>query len=88
MAKTTPTAKFTRAFGKCDVQDRVLEALKLFHSNPRHPSLHFEKLKGTGSYRTIRVDRGRWRIVLRDRGHDEYDLVDMGRHDYVDRNYG
>jgi hypothetical protein len=43
-------------------------------------------LKGS-EYRTIRVDRGRWRIVRRGSG-SEFDLVDVDRHDAVDSKYG
>jgi hypothetical protein len=55
--------------------------------NPRHPGLHFEKMIGS-SYRTIRVDQGRWRIVIRDLKGSTYELVDVDRHKNVDRNYG
>ncbi|MDE1159188.1 MAG: hypothetical protein PW791_13145 [Neorhizobium sp.] len=54
--------------------------------NPRHPGLHFEKLKGS-AYRTIRPDRGKYRIVLRGDG-TSFELVDVDRHDIVDRRYG
>ena len=54
--------------------------------NPRHPGLHFEKLTNS-AYRTIRVDRKKYRIVLKGDG-DEFELVDVGTHQHVDRNYG
>ncbi len=78
-----------KAYAKltADVRDGVDDALSRFFVNPRHPSLHFEKLIGS-KYRTIRVDRGRWRIVMRDLGRSNYELVDVDRHQNIDRNYG
>jgi hypothetical protein len=36
----------------------------LFYRNPRHPSLHFEKLSGkAAAMQSIRVDRG-YRVIL------------------------
>lgn len=83
------TKQFMKKYQKLtpDVRDRTDEALKQFMINPRHPSLHFEKLVGS-SYRTIRVDQGRWRIVLRQTAGSEFDLVDVDRHKTVDRKYG
>ncbi|MGE7369966.1 hypothetical protein ACQKKX_13015 [Neorhizobium sp. NPDC001467] len=54
--------------------------------NPRHPGLRFEKLKGS-DYRTIHPDRGNYRIVLRGEG-TAFELVDVDRHDVVDRKCG
>lgn len=86
--RLTKTPRFERAYRKLtdDVKAFVNEALRQFYANPRHPGLHFEKLSGS-DYRTIRVDRGRWRIVLRGSGA-EFDLVDIDRHDVVDGKYG
>jgi mRNA-degrading endonuclease RelE of RelBE toxin-antitoxin system len=83
------TKNFERAYGKLapQVRDRIDEALRQFEENPRHPSLHFEKLKGS-SYRTIRVDRKRYRIVLRDADDGVLELVDVDQHKTVDRKYG
>jgi hypothetical protein len=53
-------------------------------ANPRHPGLHFEKYK---TYRTLRVDQGRWRIAIRDLGDSHYELLDVDRHDRIDRRY-
>jgi mRNA-degrading endonuclease RelE of RelBE toxin-antitoxin system len=82
------TPRFERAFRKLtpEIQEAVSGALRQFMANPRHPSLHFEKLKGS-TYRTIRVDRGRWRIVLRG-SKSAFDLVDVDRHKTVDTKYG
>jgi hypothetical protein len=51
---------------------------------PSHPGLHFEKYK---TYRTLRVDQGRWRIAIRDLGDSHYELLDVDRHDRIDRRY-
>lgn len=86
--RLTVTPRFDRAYRKLtdETKGGVNDAIRQFYADPRHPGLHFEKLKGS-KYRTIRVDRGRWRIVLRGAG-EEFELVDIDRHDAVDRNYG
>jgi mRNA-degrading endonuclease RelE of RelBE toxin-antitoxin system len=88
MPSLSATPRFVRAYKKLPpgVQQAVDEALRRFMENPRHPALHFEKLSGS-KYRTIRVDRGTWRIVLRGTG-GEFDLVDVDIHKTVDAKYG
>lgn len=83
-----PTPRFTRAYKALpeEAKEQVKKALAQFLENPRHPSLHFEKLKGS-DYRTIRPNRGKYRIVLRG-GGPEVELVDVDRHEIVDRKYG
>jgi hypothetical protein len=34
-----------------------------------------------------RFDRGRWRIAIRDLGDSHYELLDVDRHDRIDRRY-
>lgn len=82
----TRTKGFLKAYAKLtsDVQDRVDIALRQFVANPRHPGLRFEKYK---RYRTLRVDQGRWRIAIRDLGDSHYELLDVDRHDRIDRRY-
>lgn len=84
----TASARFTRAYKALpqEAKEQVQKALRLFMENPRHPGLHFEKLKGS-EYRTIHPDRGKYRIVLRGDGSD-FELVDVDRHGVVDRKYG
>jgi mRNA-degrading endonuclease RelE of RelBE toxin-antitoxin system len=84
----SPTPRFTRAYKALpqEAKDSVQKAIRQFMENPRHPGLHFEKLKGS-AYRTIRPDRGKYRIVLRGDG-TSFELVDVDRHDIVDRRYG
>lgn len=84
----TPSLRFTRAYKALphEAKEQVQKALRLFMENPRHPGLHFEKLKGS-DYRTIRPDRGKYRIVLRGEG-TMFELVDVDRHEIVDRKYG
>ncbi len=88
MARLTLTPKFLKAFKELDErrQKRARKSMETFIERPRHPHLHFEKLKGS-SYRTIRVDMN-FRIVLREIGEDAFEAVDIGNHDYVDRGYG
>jgi hypothetical protein len=85
-ARITRTKGFLKAYAKLtsDVQDRVDIALRQFVANPRHPGLHFEKYK---TYRTLRVDQGRWRIAIRDLGNSQYELLAVDRHDRIDRRY-
>jgi hypothetical protein len=35
----------------------------------------------------LRVDRGRWRIAIRDLGNNHHELLDVDRHDRIDRRY-
>jgi hypothetical protein len=82
------TERFQKAFHALgpEQQQRAAKSLELFEENPRHPSLHFEKLTGS-VYRTIRVDRNH-RIVLREADDGVFDLLDVGTHDYVYRRFG
>lgn len=85
--KIVKTAGFQKAYDKLtvEVQARADEVLRQFYENPRHPGLHFEKYYS--ALRTIRVDRKRWRIVMRDLGDSRYELVDIDRHEKIDRRY-
>ncbi len=40
-----------------DIQEGVNDAIRLFQQNPRHPSLHTKKLKGTKDIWESRVTR-------------------------------
>lgn len=86
--KLIVTERYRRAYAKLPdgIKTQVKAALKQFYADPRHPSLHFEKLSGS-KYRTIRVDRKMYRIVLRGDG-GTMELVDVDRHDKVDSKYG
>lgn len=84
-----PSARFGKSFKalSSELQARARKSLKQFRANPRHPSLHFEKI-ATG-YRTIRVDKN-FRIVLRsvDETEGVFDIVDIDSHDKVYAKYG
>jgi len=86
--KLIASDRFKKARAKLpdDVRTAVDEALRTFMKDPRHPALHFEKLTNS-EYRTIRVDRKKWRIAMRGDG-GEFELVDVDRHDKIDRKYG
>lgn len=88
MVRLRRTERFGKSFRSLgpEQQKRAEKSLRLFADNPRHPSLHFEKLTGS-AYRTIRVDLNH-RIVLYEIEGDLFELVDVGSHDYVDRNFG
>jgi hypothetical protein len=84
----TTTPKFNKAFASLDEkkQRRTAKSLRQLDVNPRHPSLHLGKLEGT-FYCTIRVELN-FRVALRDLGEGQYELVDIGNHDYIYRVYG
>jgi mRNA-degrading endonuclease RelE of RelBE toxin-antitoxin system len=66
-------------------RERVQRALRLFLADPRHPSLHFEKLRGHDRLHTIRFSRGE-RIFLRATAEgDLFELDRLGPHDLYDR---
>jgi mRNA-degrading endonuclease RelE of RelBE toxin-antitoxin system len=66
-------------------RERVHKALRLFIVDPRHPSLHFEKLRGYNRLHTIRFSRGD-RIFLRATAEaDLFELDRLGPHDLYDR---
>jgi len=85
--KITVTKGFEKSVKKMSMIERSLinKALNRFIENPRHPSLHFEKLKGS-PYRTIRVNSD-IRIALIGE-EDNYELVDVNHHDVIYRRYG
>jgi mRNA-degrading endonuclease RelE of RelBE toxin-antitoxin system len=62
---------------------KIFKALKLFLSNPSHPSLHYEQLGGRQSkMQSIRIDDA-YRIILSD-GHPPR-LIYVGNHDQAYR---
>ncbi|MCL5103085.1 MAG: hypothetical protein M1133_03070 [Armatimonadetes bacterium] len=61
------------------VQHKVNKALRLMVTDPRHPSLHLKKMRGTSGLWEVRVDRGH-RITLSIDG-DCYVLRNVGKHD-------
>ncbi len=80
---------FERGFRKLAPgrQAQVRKAIEILLTDERHPSLHFEKLKGYADVWTFRVNR-RDRVFLR-RAMDErgpyYIAVHVGPHDYYRR---
>lgn len=77
--------KALRALGH-EQRKRAEKSLLLMVDNPRHPSLHFEKL--SSGVRTIRVDRN-FRIVLKEVAGegDTFDLLDVDTHTKVYQRY-
>ncbi|KQX34827.1 hypothetical protein ASD04_15675 [Devosia sp. Root436] len=82
----------TRRFDKrvaalgSEERTRALKSLKQFLADPRHPSLHFEKLSGS-DYRTIRVDMN-FRIVMLQNFDGSFDLIDVDSHSTIYNKYG
>lgn len=81
-----PSRRFEKAYKTLSlpVGKRVRKSLKQFLTNPRHPSLHFEKL--SSGYRTIRVDLN-FRIVLRE-AEGGFELIDIATHTKAYADYG
>ena len=59
--------------------ENTKKALKLLKENPKHPSLHLEKLKGSKVW-TIRIDKAN-RIFLSLMDRNTILLLDIGKHD-------
>ena len=83
-----PTPRFVKALRSLgqEEQKRAAKSMKQFLENPRHPSLHFEKLRGSGLH-TIRVDMN-FRIALDDKGGGVYDLIDVGSREAIYARWG
>lgn len=75
------TERFRQAFGQLGdaEQARVVQALELFMSNPRHPSLRLRKLTGQQNIWYMRASRD-LRITLENHG-DTWLLRVVGPHD-------
>lgn len=103
MAVVEPTKGYVKAVGKLKDKRRqqaVIDAVTTFIENPKHPGLHFERVKGTPDCWSIRATRGD-RIILRrtleavgDAAIDENDpatfteifhLLDAGGHEIYRR---
>jgi hypothetical protein len=85
------TPAFEKAFVRLPkaLQARVTATLERFIDNPRHPGLHFEKLRGGGDLHSIRTTRG-YRILMRresDSAGELFALVDVGPHDITADGY-
>jgi mRNA-degrading endonuclease RelE of RelBE toxin-antitoxin system len=66
-------------------RQRAQKSLSQFRVDPRHASLHFEKL--TTGYHTIRVDLN-FRIVMRKDSGQSYELLDVDSHKKIYASYG
>lgn len=80
--------RFLKSLGRLtdDQAAATKAALKQFMDDNHHPGLNFEKVKST-HYCTIRVNQGD-RVALRRSGPQQYEVVDVGSHDYIYRRYG
>ncbi|QLQ30258.1 MAG: hypothetical protein HZT40_04180 [Candidatus Thiothrix singaporensis] len=58
------------------------KSIFLLTSDPRHPSLQVKKIKGAkrNDVYECRIDKS-WRMVMRDIGQMQYDLIAIGEHD-------
>jgi hypothetical protein len=83
--RITRTKGFLKAYAKLtpDVQDRVDIALRQFVANPRHPGCTSKNTKPVAPCASIRAAG----IAIRDLGNSHYELLDVDRHDRIDRRY-
>lgn len=79
--KTVFTRPFLTAYGRLDdiTAARVVKALELLASNPRHPSLRLKRIRRTPDLWEARVDRDH-RMTLRIE-RDCYVMRNVGKHD-------
>jgi mRNA-degrading endonuclease RelE of RelBE toxin-antitoxin system len=79
-----PTAGYRRDFSRLPhrVQQRVIKALELLSTNPRHPSLHFKRIKGRENLWEVRVTKS-YRIVLEQGSGEDFYLRTVGTHDVL-----
>ena len=75
------TSRFVEAHRRLDsnTRTRADKAIRLLASNPRHPSLHFKRIRSTPDLWEVRVDRDH-RITLRIE-QDCYVMRNIGKHD-------
>ena len=78
--------EFREALGKLDpvTRRKARQAYQLFKNNPRHGSLNFKRLRGTGNHYSARIDDN-YRVLGVVQGnaiiwywvgpHDEYDRM-------------
>jgi len=89
MISIVPTKRFNKEykkFVKNNLQraESIVKAIDLFVKDPKHPSLHIEKLEGTGIW-SMRIDRGN-RIFFLWTDENTVLFIDIGHHDKY-RNY-
>ncbi|MGH9872628.1 MAG: hypothetical protein ACRD9S_09195 [Pyrinomonadaceae bacterium] len=62
--KSSTTPSFWRAYRTLtpEIQSQARKTYQLWKSNPRHPSLHFER---KGDFWSVRITRG-WRALARE----------------------
>ncbi|WP_020559004.1 type II toxin-antitoxin system RelE family toxin [Thiofilum flexile] len=65
-----------------ETREKLTKVFFLLTSDPRHPSLQVKKIKGAkrDDIYECRIDQS-WRMVLRDMGQMQYDLISIGEHD-------
>jgi hypothetical protein len=65
-----------------NIRAKLMKVFFLLTSDPKHPSLQVKKIQGSkrNDVYECRVDQS-WRMVMRDLGDMQYDLVAIGEHD-------
>jgi plasmid maintenance system killer protein len=68
-------------------RERAAKAIRQFDANPRHPSLHFERLQGHKNRFSIRISRSHRAILqcVEGEGTETYELLDVSVHDIYRR---
>ena len=82
------TLRMSKDFAKAadelpkNIRAKLTKVFFLLTSDPKHPSLQVKKIQGSkrNDVYECRVDQS-WRMVMRDLGDMQYDLVAIGEHD-------
>jgi hypothetical protein len=86
--RVTPTGAFLRNLKKLSKSDAndTITALELFTADHKAKTLNFEPVKSRRGYYTIRSNYS-VRVLLRQNGEAEFDVVAVGNHDFVYASY-
>jgi len=86
--QVTTTGAFLRLLKRLSTADAedTTAALELFLANPQTKSLNFERVRSRKGYFTIRSNYS-IRILLRQSGPQEFEVVAVGNHDYIYESY-
>ena len=86
--QVTPTGKFRRSLKRLSASDAedTIAALELFMREPHAKPLNFEKVRSRKGYHTIRANYA-IRILLREVGPQQFEIVAVGNHDYIYENF-
>ena len=84
--KITYTRRFEKHYKKLTAQEKkqIRSKVELLSENPMHPSLRTKRIQGTDDLFECSVNMD-IRIIWYYEGHELILLLDVGRHDILDR---